>query len=167
MEEVKTGGVMSTDIIGEVNGALPSIVKKAVHNLSLDDGRNKRSATELPEILDNPLDAVVYPPMYMDSQNDKVHEVYFPGVHEDVGGSEEVHGLSDCAGVYMKEWLESEGIQFYDTANDIPEDHFVIPDWVNKGAEGLPPVQPDDVAFNPNPGKRDYHNDGRLRDDSR
>ena len=90
-----TGGIVPSTVLGEKNGQLPSIVKKAVHNLSLDDPR-----------------ARTFSPVHMDSTDERVHEVWFPGNHADVGGGFYVEGISNGSGAYMKKFMEQTGMVF-------------------------------------------------------
>lgn len=138
------GKITPSDCIGEVDGKLPSIVKKAVHGLSLDDNRFTMSLIGLVE---------PFPPVFMDSKDERVHEAWFPGVHADVGGGETEHGLSDCAGVYLQEWLEHEGIVFY-KPDEIPKENFKIPGQEDNF------VTPELIAFKPDPAGMDYINTG-------
>lgn len=146
--DAELGRIPRSEQVGEVDGQLPGIVEKAVHNLSLDDRRFRSF---------RPLKNNPYPPVYMDSKNERVHEVWFPGTHTDVGGSCATHGLSDCAGKYMQEWLENEGIVFYEP-DEIPSDRFEIPEGI-EGRDKVVPVTAEDIAFNPNPADKDHPTD--------
>lgn len=168
LAELATGKIISSDCVGEKHGKLPSIVKTAVHNLALDDGRFKKQTSDLKFILKHPniWNVAPFPPTFMDSKDERVHEVWFPGIHEDVGGSKPEHGLSDCSGVYMQEWLANEGITFYDTPEEIPKENFIIPKKVN-GSEKITAVTPGDIVMKPDPSSRDYHDDDTQRTDPR
>mmetsp|Transcript_18702 Transcript_18702/g.38351 ORF Transcript_18702/g.38351 Transcript_18702/m.38351 type:complete len:198 (+) Transcript_18702:467-1060(+) len=128
----------------------------------MDDGRFKKTFLDIPKVKDI-WDIAPFPPCFMDSRDKRVHEVWFPGIHEDVGGSMKDHGLSDCSGVYMQEWLANEGIAFYDTAEEIPKENFIIPG----NPQDIYPVVPAFITMKPDPSARDWHNDGKLRDDPR
>lgn len=83
-------------VIGEKGGKIPSIVKKAVHVLPMDDNRFRGA----------------FSPVYMDSHDDRVHETWVAGEHVDSGGSVYTKGMPDCSCKYMQEWLEHAGLSF-------------------------------------------------------
>eukprot|EP00531_Pseudo-nitzschia_arenysensis_P012329 CAMPEP_0116150372 /NCGR_PEP_ID=MMETSP0329-20121206/19504_1 /TAXON_ID=697910 /ORGANISM="Pseudo-nitzschia arenysensis, Strain B593" /LENGTH=394 /DNA_ID=CAMNT_0003646865 /DNA_START=67 /DNA_END=1248 /DNA_ORIENTATION=+ len=83
-------------ILGEKGGALPSIVKKAVHLIALDDNRFRLG----------------FSPVYMDSADDRVHEIWVAGEHGDCGGQYFRKGMPDCSCKCMQEFLEEAGITF-------------------------------------------------------
>ena len=128
-----TREMTKSSVLGEIDGKLPGIVKKAVHNLSLDDRR-------FHGLLKN-----LFPPVLMDSADDRVHEVWFPGVHSDVGGNFFHHGISDCSGKYMQEWMESleDGITFIQ-----PKD--ILPECLQIDGHTDIHITPEDVTLNPN-----------------
>ena len=79
------GEKISSDVVFE-NGTLNSRIQKAVHLLAVDEDR------------------VTFTPTLMNKDDDEPHrilEVWFPGVHGDVGGGYWVDGLSDCALAFM------------------------------------------------------------------
>ena len=84
----------SEDVLGEKGGKIPPNVKKAVHNVSLNDNR----MTSYP---------VWFPPLLMDSKDDRVVETWFAGEHGDVGGTYYTKGIPDISCKYMQEWIES------------------------------------------------------------
>lgn len=148
--------ILSSDVIGEKHGQLPGIVKKAVHNLSLDDNRQQGFTKErmyervfCPKKKLAVWDLAPFPPIHMDCTDPRVHEVWFPGNHEDVGGSKVEHGISDISGKYMQEWLEQEGIVFY-SPDEIPEDRFDLGNANTFGKELT--VDADMIRFKPDPG---------------
>jgi hypothetical protein len=79
-----------SQVLGEKGGKIPSIVKRAVHCMSLDDNRN-----------------TMYRPCHMDSADERVVEAWFPGEHGDTGGTYFQKGLPDGPFRYMQEWMES------------------------------------------------------------
>ena len=95
----RKGTITKSRVVGEKGGKLPSIVKTAVHNVALDDNRFR----SLPR---------PYPPVFMDSKDDRVHEAWFAGEHGDIGGTYYVKGMPDYSCKYMQEWMESLGISF-------------------------------------------------------
>ena len=74
-------------------GKIAPNVMKAVHLVSLDDRRKPFS------------------PVMMGAE-EKVHEVWFAGVHCDIGGSYFKKGMSDYACKYMLEWMKEYGLKF-------------------------------------------------------
>lgn len=105
-------GIQSSDVLGEKDGQLPDNVKKAVHNISLDDVR-----------------AGMFSPVFMDSSDTKrVHEVWFPGVHSDVGGAYFMDGVSDISGRYMQKYMEEAGLKFL-KPEDISEESLKTEDY--------------------------------------
>mmetsp|Transcript_8925 Transcript_8925/g.18695 ORF Transcript_8925/g.18695 Transcript_8925/m.18695 type:complete len:379 (+) Transcript_8925:102-1238(+) len=111
--------ITTGEVVGEVNGEINPKVGTMVHMISLNDDRFK-------------IFAGCFPPVFMDSKDERVHEAYFSGVHADVGGGYYRDGCSDIAFVYMQEWLESKGIKFIKPEEVHPDclkiDHF--PDTV-------------------------------------
>ncbi len=83
-------------ILGEKGGAIPSIVKKAVHLVALDDNRFRLG----------------FSPVYMDSADDRVHEIWVAGEHGDCGGQWFTKGMPDCSCKCMQEFLEEAGLTF-------------------------------------------------------
>lgn len=90
--------ITKSSILGEKGGKIPSIVKKAVHLISLDDNRNFKLLS----------------PVHMDSNDERqrVHEMFVPGDHQDCGGSWYIKGIPDCSCKCMQEFLEDAGISF-------------------------------------------------------
>ena len=86
-------------VLGERGGKIPTIVKRAVHNVALDDNRYRAFPA-------------AFPPVLMDSKDDRVHEVWFPGIHGDVGGCFYTKGIPDISCRYMQEWMENDGLCF-------------------------------------------------------
>jgi len=96
---IRTGGITKSSVVGEKDGKIPLNVIKAVHHVSLDDNRFKN----FPKL---------YPPVFMDSGDPRVHEVWFPGVHADVGGGVYTKGIPDISCKAMQEWLQNEEVAF-------------------------------------------------------
>lgn len=88
--------LVSCTVLKEHGGKLPANVGKAFHSLALDENRALRS------------------PVYMDSNDPRVYESFFPGSHANVGGGFYDKGLSDSACMDMIERLKQEGITFLD-----------------------------------------------------
>ena len=81
----RRGEKISSDVVFE-NGTLNPRIEKAVHLLAVDEGRVTFTPTLMNKDDDNP---------------QRILEVWFPGVHGDVGGGYWVDGLSDCALAFM------------------------------------------------------------------
>ena len=130
IRNAKNKEITSSEVLDEVDGVPCSIVERAVHNLALDDAR----CFNIP---------VPFPPVFMDSTDERVNEVWFSGVHGDVGGNFYRRGISDCSGDYMREFMEDSGLTFLD-ANDLKPEAIKIP----KHPELV--VTPEDVGLVPN-----------------
>ena len=83
-----------SSVVGEKDGKIPPNVVKAVHNVALNDNR----------MVSPPM---WFPPVFMDSEDDRVHETWFAGEHGDIGGSYYTKGMPDGSCKYMQEWIES------------------------------------------------------------
>ena len=79
----------ASDVVFE-DGIMGQDVQKAVHLVALDENR------------------VAFQPTLFDYDSDRITEVWFPGVHSDVGGGYWYDGLSDSALEYMIEKVEQE-----------------------------------------------------------
>ena len=73
------------------DNAVAESVERAVHLVSIDENR------------------LAFPPTLMD-HDDRVHEIWFAGVHSDVGGGYAEHQLSDVTLAYMVEHMRAAGI---------------------------------------------------------
>ena len=73
----------TSDVVFE-NGRMSQIVKKAVHLVALDENR-----------------VAFQPTLFNHDDSGRITEVWFPGVHSDVGGGHWYDGLSDLALDYM------------------------------------------------------------------
>ena len=87
----RKGEKISSDVVFE-NGTLNPRVERAVHIVSLDEDRVPFTPTLINRDPDNP---------------DRILEVWFPGVHSDIGGGYWFDGLSDSALKFMIEQCES------------------------------------------------------------
>lgn len=138
LRTTKKEGITPSTVLGE-NGIVAPNVKKAVHNVALDDNRQW-----------DPLPC--FPPVLMGDE-DRVHEVWFPGEHGDVGGNFYTKGIPDGSCVYMKEWMESleDSLKFI-KAVDIHEDCLKI--------DGHPEIEitASDLTLNPDPSDRIHLN---------
>ncbi len=79
------GETLSTDVVFE-DGSLDSGVKRAVHLLALDETRDPFRPMQINKDIEQP---------------ERILEVWFPGVHSDVGGGYWRDGLSDLAMEFM------------------------------------------------------------------
>jgi len=73
------------------DNAVAEAVEQAIHLVSIDENR------------------LTFPPTLMD-HDDRVREVWFAGVHSDIGGGYAEHQLSDVTLVYMVEQMRAAGI---------------------------------------------------------
>ena len=81
----RRGETISSDVVFE-DGTVNPKVKRAVHILSLDEDR------------------VAFEPTQMNRDREceeRIHEIWFPGVHSDIGGGYWHDGLADVALTYM------------------------------------------------------------------
>lgn len=83
----RQGEVISSDVVFE-NGTVNERVRRVVHILSLDEDRVTFSPTLINKDEHNP---------------DRILEIWFPGVHGDIGGGYWLDGLSDAALAFMAE----------------------------------------------------------------
>lgn len=81
----RSGEKISTDVVFE-NGTLDQRVRRAVHILALDETRIPFTPTQINKDPEHP---------------GRILEVWFPGVHSDVGGGYWLDGLSDLALEFM------------------------------------------------------------------
>lgn len=81
----RKGEKISSDVVFE-NGTLNDRVKRAVHIVSVDEDRVPFTPTLINRDFNNP---------------DRILEVWFPGVHSDIGGGYWFDGLSDLALEFM------------------------------------------------------------------
>jgi len=135
-------GIPPSGVLDEKGTVAPNI-KRGVHCVALDDNRMWNNAME------------TYPPVLMGAQEgreDDIHEVWFPGEHGDIGGPYYRDGLADGACLYMKEWLEKDGISFL-TAGDINPECYKIDDHPEVK------VDADCITINPNPSDVDHHSE--------
>lgn len=105
--------ITPSTVLGEDGKVVPTI-KKAVHNVSLDDNRQWDPIPPMPPVL-------------MGAE-ERVHEAWFAGEHGDSGGYFYSKGIPDCSCVYMKEWMESAGLEFME-ADEINEECLKIDDY--------------------------------------
>ncbi len=101
------------------NNAVAESVEQAVHLVSIDENR------------------ILFPPTLMDHE-DRVHEVWFPGVHSDIGGGYAEHGLSDITLGYTVNCLSRIGINVRKPDKTMQNS---LPNGIGK----------EDIVFNPNP----------------
>jgi len=92
-----------SDVVFE-NGTISPIIRNALHMVSLDENR------------------LAFRPTLM-NQETRVNEVWFPGVHSDIGGGYDKDGLSDNALSYMLDQAALFGLKFFGAARDIPEEN--------------------------------------------
>ena len=99
-----------SDVVFE-NRKISPIIKNAVHLVSLDENR------------------LAFRPTLMNFQQN-VTEVWFPGVHSDIGGGYYNDGLSDIALEYMISKAKLNGLEFL-SVDDLPETNLMGKDHNN------------------------------------
>jgi hypothetical protein len=124
----------SSEALGE-NGKIAAKINKAVHLVAMDDNRFDKFSP-LP-----------FPPTLM-GKEDRVHEVWFPGQHGDLGGWQVHTDLSDGALLYMKKQFEEAGITFLDSEEVKPEALVIPRNWWTTDAAVL---TTDDLKIKPDP----------------
>jgi len=100
-----------SDVIFE-NRRISPIIKNATHLVSLDENRK------------------AFKPTLMNYQSN-ISEIWFPGVHSDVGGGYFNDGISDIALEYMIKQSKLYGLKFFNV-EDIPEKNLVGKDHNDK-----------------------------------
>jgi uncharacterized protein (DUF2235 family) len=132
----RKGEKISTDVVFE-NGTLHEGVKRAVHIVSLDEDR----VTFTPTLINR--DA---------SRPDRILEVWFPGVHSDIGGGYWHDGLSDLALEFMigqcREALGG-GIRIHDAKRDTVRGLLESQGLAGDPGSGLPEMDVDDFMIHP------------------
>lgn len=127
----RKGDKISSDVVFE-DGTLHSRIEKAVHLVAVDEDRVSFTPTLINEDAENP---------------DRILEVWFPGVHGDVGGGCWADGLSDNALAFMidrcKEAL-GDAIAIADG-----EDPASIHKLLAKQDDALAGLDADDIAIHP------------------
>jgi uncharacterized protein (DUF2235 family) len=83
----------STTEVNETNGRIADNIRVAYHLVSVDDPR------------------LAFRPVLMGAE-ERVHEIWFPGVHSDVGGGYKEDGLSDITLRFMMDKAKGEGVTF-------------------------------------------------------
>mmetsp|Transcript_4592 Transcript_4592/g.6780 ORF Transcript_4592/g.6780 Transcript_4592/m.6780 type:complete len:427 (+) Transcript_4592:160-1440(+) len=136
-------GVTPSTVLGEKGTVAPN-VNQAVHNLALDDNRQWHFPP--------------FPPVNMGNE-DRVSETWFPGVHDDVGGSRYTKGIPDGSCVHMKEWMEKSGLDFI-KAVDINEECLKIDDYPDVKIEAS------DLTLHPDPSDKLHFEESQLSEPS-
>ena len=116
----------ASDVVFE-NGIMSQEVLKAVHLVALDENR----VTFQPTLFDH------------ETNSDRITEVWFPGVHSDVGGGYWYDGLSDSALKYMIKKVEQVCGEYLRTLDPEEVDY----DRVNN--EGDAQITKDDINIKP------------------
>ena len=127
----RKGERISSDVVFE-NGTLSEKIKKAVHIVSLDEDRVPFTPTLINKD---------------DSDPNRIREVWFPGVHSDIGGGYWFDGLSDTTLQFMikecnKELEDRILIQPGNTS-------VCIDKLLAREGSGLSDMKVDDIAINP------------------
>ena len=132
----RKGEKISTDVVFE-NGTLHEGVKRAVHIVSLDEDR----VTFTPTLINKD-----------DLRPDRILEVWFPGVHSDIGGGYWHDGLSDLALEFMigecKKALGGD-IQIHEADRDTIHGLLEKQGLAEDQGKGLPIMDVDDFVIYP------------------
>ena len=127
----RKGEAISSDVVFE-NGTLNPRIRRAVHLLAIDEDR----VTFTPTLMNR--DA---------AHPDRILEVWFPGVHGDVGGGYWLDGLSDMALAFMIERCKDAlGEDIAITKGDAQSVRGL---FGQQNAEALSGLDVDDIAVNP------------------
>lgn len=94
-----------SDVVFE-DGTISPIIRCAYHLLAIDETR------------------LAFRPTLMNDEP-KVNEIWFPGVHSDIGGGYNQDGLSDNTLAYMLKKAAEYGLTFFDSASAIPKSSLV------------------------------------------
>lgn len=126
----RSGERISTDVVFE-NGTLHKNVRRAVHILSLDETRVPFTPTQINKDTEHP---------------ERILEVWFPGVHSDVGGGYWLDGLSDIALEFMiAECKRSLG----DDIRILDADQSSLHKLLEAEGHRLPGIEVDDILLHP------------------
>ena len=121
---------ISTDVVFE-NGTLHENVRRAVHVLSLDETRVPFTPTQINKDAEHP---------------ERILEVWFPGVHSDVGGGYWLDGLSDIALEFMIDECRNalgDDIRIHDA------DQRSLHELLEAQGDLLPGIEVDDLLLHP------------------
>lgn len=133
----RRGEKISSDVVFE-NGTLNPRVDKAVHAVSIDEDRVPFTPTLMNRDASNP---------------GRIAEVWFPGVHGDVGGGYWVDGLSDSALDFMLGQCRAALGRNIAIAGAAPSPAALK-------ARGIEHLAEDDVALDPRPDAPIHYHDG-------
>ena len=126
----RQGEVISSDVVFE-NGTVNERVRRVVHILALDEDRVTFSPTLINKDKNN---------------SDRILEIWFPGVHGDIGGGYWLDGLSDAALGFMVEQCRktlAENIRISEGSGDALQTLF------EEQGDQLSALTVDDVALRP------------------
>ena len=126
----RQGDKISSDVVFE-DGTLDSGIKKAVHLVAIDEDRVSFTPTLMNKDADNP---------------DRILEVWFPGVHGDVGGGCWADGLSDNALAFMIDRCKETLGDAIAIADGDPDS---IRKLLAEQDDALAGLDADDIAVNP------------------
>lgn len=126
----RKGEKISTDVVFE-NGTLHENVLRAVHIVSLDENRVPFSPTLINKDKERP---------------DRILEVWFPGVHSDIGGGYWLDGLSDLALEFMIAECKR---ALREDIRIVESDRKTLEELLAAQGEALPGMEADDFAIHP------------------
>lgn len=136
--------ITKASVIGEIGGKISSIVNRAVHNVALDDNRFTSRIYS------------TFPPVFMDSKDERVQEAWFSGEHGDVGGTYYTKGMSDFSCKHMQEWMEHYGISFI-KPEDINSECLDIDEYPEVKINKM------DLDIKPNPKDKLHLNESQIK----
>ena len=127
----RSGEEISSDVVFE-NGTLDPRIQRAVHIVSLDEDRVAFEPTLMNRELDQP---------------NRITEIWFPGVHSDIGGGYWLDGLSDVSLNYMIKECKN---TLQDNIFIGESDSVSISRLLNQQGEILNLLDADDITIHPN-----------------
>ena len=129
-----------SDVVFE-NGTISPIIRNACHLVSIDENR------------------LAFRPTLMNHES-KVNEIWFPGVHSDVGGGYNKDGLSDNTLSYMLNKARLFGLQFFDKAKDIPAENLKGKDHQDEDIT----IEKSDIEIKPDINESIHYHTEKWRD---
>jgi uncharacterized protein (DUF2235 family) len=125
-----------SDVVFE-DGTISPAIRTAYHLVSVDENR------------------LAFRPTLMNYES-RVHEIWFPGVHSDIGGGYDRDGLSDNALSFMLEKTKEFGLEFFGSASEIPASNLKGKDHKNRDIT----LEAGEIEIKPDiTGKIHYHNE--------
>ena len=140
LRSVRTDEETSPEHLGE-HGTLCPRVQRAVHIVSLDDKRRAFAPTLINKDPCDPDDPVC---------PDRILEVWFPGIHTDIGGSHLDDGLGDLALEFMIERARKEmGGSIHITQGDRESVEALLKELKESAPDHYQDIEADDIVIHP------------------